>query len=86
MGPTLRQCGALMYLVVMGLFDSAKRGIEREIDPLTPPEIKLLLDGRQQSDLAAKEFLFPVLLVYIVKVRFSSNGDCLYKRPKVFFS
>ena len=75
-----------MYLVVMGLFDSVKRGIERGIDPLTPPEIKLLLDGRQQSDLAAKEFLFPVLLVYIVKVRFSSNGDCLYKRPKVFFS
>lgn len=36
----------------MGLFDSVKRGIQRVSDPLTQPEIKLLLDGRKQSDLA----------------------------------
>jgi hypothetical protein len=41
-----------MYLVAMGIFDSVKRGIQRVSDPLAPSELKEILDGRQESDLA----------------------------------
>lgn len=50
--PTLSRCGALMYLVFVGFFDSVKRGMQRYSDPLTPSEMSQILDGRQQSDLA----------------------------------